>query len=87
MLMIVWLDPLLRRIVRTLHQGASASFLLPSVSPALEIDFSIRQGDPASSIFFTIHIEPFLVALETGLKGLSMAGLCEVAYTVVTWTT
>jgi hypothetical protein len=72
--------PLLRRMVSTLHRGASASFLLHEVSPALDISFSIRQGDPASSVFFTIHIEPFLVALEAALKGLSMAGLQEVAY-------
>jgi hypothetical protein len=72
--------PLLRRTVTTLHRGASASFLLHEVSPALEIAFSIRQGDPASSILFTIHIEPFLAALEAALKGLSMAGLQEIEY-------
>jgi hypothetical protein len=72
--------PLLRRTVSTLHKGASASFLLHEVSPALEIAFSIRQGDPASSILFTIHIEPFLAALESALKGLSMAGLQEIEY-------
>lgn len=68
-------EPLLRRTVVTLYKGASASFLLHSVSPALDIDFSIRQGNPASSVFFTIHIEPFLVALEDALCGLSVAGL------------
>jgi hypothetical protein len=72
--------PLLRRVVWTLHRGASASFLLHSVSPAVMIDFSIRQGDPAAPVFFTIHVEPFLVALENSLKGLSMAGLREVTY-------
>jgi hypothetical protein len=52
------------------------------VSPALEILFSIRQGDPASSIFFTIYTKPFLVALETNLKSFSMVSLCKVAYSL-----
>jgi hypothetical protein len=72
--------PLLRRMVSTLPRGASASFVLHEVAPALVIYLSIRQGNPASSVFFTIHIEPFLVTLEAALKVLSMAGLEEVAY-------
>jgi hypothetical protein len=45
----------------------------------LEVDFSIRQGDLASFVMFTIPIEPFLIALENIFKWLSMADLTEVA--------
>ncbi len=56
--------------VATLHRDASASFLLHSVSPALALLFSIRQGDPVSSLLFVLSIEPFLVQLEANLHGL-----------------
>jgi hypothetical protein len=41
------------------------------------VEFSIRQGDPAASVFFTIYIEPLLVLLEARLRGLFMGILRE----------
>ncbi len=63
--------------VATLHRGASASFLLHSISPALALLFSIRQGDPLASLLFVISIEPFLVKLEASLHGLHVGGVRE----------
>ena len=56
--------------VATLHRDNSASFLLSSISQALPIIFSIRQGDPVSSLLFVISIEPLLLRLEASLRGL-----------------
>ncbi len=65
----------LRQWVATLHRRATACFMLHSLSPDQEVEFSIRQGDPAASVFFTIYIEPFLACLERFLRGLFMGGL------------
>ncbi len=67
----------LRQWVATLHLRATACFMLHSLSPDQEVEFSIRQGDPAASVFFTIYIEPFLACLERFLRGLFMGGLRE----------
>jgi hypothetical protein len=67
----------LRQWVATLHHRATACFMLHSLSPDQEVEFSIRQGDPAASVFFTIYIEPFLACLEHFLRGLFMGGLQE----------
>jgi hypothetical protein len=67
----------LRQWVATLHRHATACFMLHSLSPDQEVEFSIRQGDPAASVFFTIYIEPFLACLERFLRGLFMGGLRE----------
>ena len=66
-----------RRWVLTLHKGASARFMLHSLSPELAVSFSIRQGAPESSPLYCIQLEPFLVALERHLRGLHMGGLRE----------
>jgi hypothetical protein len=86
---IQWLDRVLeamgfgvvlRRWVATLHRQASTCFLLHTLSPDMAVEFSIRQGDPAASVFFVIYIEPFLVRLEELLRGLFMAGLREASF-------
>ncbi len=41
------------------------------------MEFSIRQGDPAASVFFTIYIELLLVLLERRLHGLFMGLIRE----------
>jgi hypothetical protein len=54
--------------------------MLHTLSPDMAVEFSIRQGDPAASVFFVIYIEPFLVRLEQLLRGLFMAGLREASF-------
>jgi hypothetical protein len=60
---IQWLDrvleamgfgAVLRHWVATLHRRASACFMLHTLSPDMAVEFSIRQGDPAASVFFVI---------------------------------
>ena len=69
--------PVLRRIVATLHNGATASFMLHSLSPEVAATFSLRQGDPFALILFIIQQEPFLHRLQLQLHGLRFAGLRE----------
>ncbi len=62
---IQWLDSILEAIgfgmvlrhwVATLHRRASTCCMLHSLSPDMAIEFSICQGDPATTIFFFIYI-------------------------------
>jgi hypothetical protein len=86
---IQWLDrvleamgfgAVLRQWVATLHRRASACFMLHTLSPDMAVEFSIRQGDPAASVFFVIYIEPFLVRLEDLIRGLFMGGIREASF-------
>jgi hypothetical protein len=70
-----WASVLSRQWVTTLHSHAGACFMLHSLLPDQEVEFSICQGDPAASVFFTIYIESFLVIVEQRLHGLYMGGL------------
>ena len=69
--------PLFRRWIAVLHTGATATFMLHKLSPALAILFSIRQGDPLAMLLFVIQLEPLLHYLQGHLAGLRMAGLRE----------
>jgi len=69
-----------RSWIATLHRDAAATFLLNIISRPVPVNFSIRQGDPLSSILFIIYIEPFLKQLERELVGLFMAGGREVGF-------
>jgi hypothetical protein len=84
-----WLDQVIEAMgfglifrgwIKTLHRGASASFLLHKISPALAIFFSIRQGDPLGALLYIIYIKPFLVRLEAALSGLRVANICEASF-------
>jgi Reverse transcriptase (RNA-dependent DNA polymerase) len=56
--------------IRTLHRRASARFMLHSLTPALLILFTIRQGDPLAMLLFLLQIEPLLRRLHHSLAGL-----------------
>ena len=49
--------------IKMLHDGAQTSFILKTVTEAIFLTFSIRQGDPIAMILFIIYIEPLLVHL------------------------
>ena len=58
--------------VKMLHEGASTSFILLSLTTAIEVCFSIRQGDPLAMLLYVIYLEPLLVNLERVLSGLQL---------------
>jgi hypothetical protein len=53
-----------REVVTTLHRGATATFILHQLSPEVQVEFSIRQGDPLALLLFIIKQEPYLWRLE-----------------------
>ena len=58
--------------MKMLHEGARTRFILGFLTPAIEVRFSIRQGDPLAMILYIIYIEPLLLALEKSLTGLRL---------------
>ena len=52
-----------------LHRGAKTRLILDSLTDAIEVLFSVRQGDPLSMLLYIIYIEPLLLMLEKRLKG------------------
>ena len=66
---------LFRTWMLMLHEGARTRFILEILTRAIEVKFSIRQGDPLAMILYIIYIEPLLNALERSLTGLSVASV------------
>ena len=58
-----------------LHKGARTRFILGFLTRAIEVRFSIRQGDPLAMILYIIYVEPLLNALERSLTGLRVASV------------
>ena len=61
-----------------LHKGARTRFILGFLTRAIEVRFSIRQGDPLSMLLYIIYVEPLLMALERSLVGLRVAGIQQI---------
>ena len=68
--------------VKMLHVGAKTKFILQFLTKAIEVSFSIRQGDPLAMILYIIYIEPLLLYLERVLVGIKVASIpqCIEAY-------
>ena len=64
--------------IRMMHDGAKTQFILTHLSVAIEVSFSIRQGDPLAMILYILYIEPLLLYLEQSLTGLQVAGIGQV---------
>ena len=58
-----------------LHEGARTRFILGFLTRAIEVRFSIRQGDPLAMILYIIYVEPLLNALERSLAGVRVASV------------
>ena len=58
--------------ISMLHEGARTRFILTSLSRAIEVIFSIRQGDPLAMLLYIVYIEPLLLALERNMVGLKV---------------
>ena len=59
--------------ISMLHRGAKTRFILSGLTRAIEVLFSIRQGDPLAMLLYIVYIEPLLIALEKKMAGLKVA--------------
>ncbi len=72
-----------RSWIHTLHDGATATFLLHRHSPPIPITFSVRQGDPIAMLLFVIQIEPLLAALLAALPPVQVGDAMESVFAYV----
>ena len=72
-----------RSWITTLHDGASAIFLLGRHSRPVPIIFSVRQGDPIAMLLFVIQIEPLLSTLLHSLPSISIGAAMESVFAYV----
>ena len=56
--------------IKMLHAGAKTRFILQFLTKVINVNFSIRQGDPLAMISYIIYIEPLLIYLERKAVGL-----------------
>lgn len=63
-----------RSWIQTLHRGANTRLILPGgkLSQAIQINVSLRQGDPWAMTGFVIQFEPFLKALLKVVTGVTL---------------
>ena len=64
--------------IKMMHAGARTKFILTRLSNAIEVSFSIRQGDPMAMLLFILYIEPLFLYLERNLTGLRVAGFQQI---------
>ena len=67
--------PLFCGWIAMLHENAQTKFLLQEITGAIEICFSIRQGDPIAMILYILYIEPLLVFIEKRITGLRIQNI------------
>ena len=53
-----------------LHDGASTRLILTRLTRAIQLRFSIRQGDPLAMLLYILYVEPLLWTLEKKIYGL-----------------
>ena len=61
--------------ISMLHEGATTRFIIAGLTRAIQLFFSIRQGDPIAMLLYIIYVEPLLQALEKKMTGLKVAGI------------
>merc|ERR1711867_122064 len=60
-----------------LHEGASTRLILTGLTRAIQLRFSIRQGDPLAMLLYIIYIEPLLWTLEKKISGLRVKNIVQ----------
>ena len=58
-----------------LHDGASTRMILTRLTRAIQLRFSIRQGDPLAMLLYILYVEPLLWTLEKKITGLRVEGI------------
>ena len=68
-----------RNWIKMLHNGAQTKFILTRLTEAINVNFSIRQGDPLAMLLYILYVEPLLLYLERNLKGMNILDSAAVA--------
>ena len=61
--------------VKMLYYWAKTRYILNSLTKAILVSFSLRQGAALSMLLYVIYIEPFLLFLGRRAVGLRVAGI------------
>ena len=56
--------------ISMLHHDAKTRFILSKLTQAVNVSFSIRQGDPLAMLLYILYIEPLLIYIEKRVSGL-----------------
>ena len=60
-----------------LHEGASTQLILTRLTRAIQLRFSIRQGDALAMLLYIIYVEPLLLTLEKKINGLRVENIAQ----------
>ena len=60
-----------------LHEGATTRLILTRLTRAIQLRFSIRQGDPLAMLLYIVYIEPLLWTLERKINGLRVKNFVQ----------
>ena len=60
-----------------LHRDAKTKFILRKMTRAIDVNFSIRQGDPLAMMLYIIYAEPLLIYIEERVSGLPMLSFSQ----------
>ena len=63
--------------IRVMHHNINTCFIVGNLTGKLPVGVSLRQGDPSAMPLYLVNQEPFLVYINRGMVGLSMAGLTQ----------
>ena len=65
------------RWVAMLHKGAKTHLLMNFMTQAIDVTFSVRQGDPIAQLLFIIYMEPLLVRIGKAIQGVKFIGTTQ----------
>ena len=60
-----------------LHCNAKTRFILKDLTAAIDISFSIRQGDPLAMILYIFYVEPLLTYIEANISGMKIENFSQ----------
>ncbi|KAK3908760.1 Transposon TX1 uncharacterized 149 kDa protein [Frankliniella fusca] len=64
-------------VLRSLYAGASSQLRVNGeLTASFPVGKSVRQGSPASMLYFSIVLAPLMIVLEERLQGLALANSC-----------
>ena len=63
--------------IQMLHTDAKTVFILKGLTEAIQVTFSIRQGDPLAMILYIFYVEPLLTYIEANISGMKLENFSQ----------